>query len=242
MVHGEHRVPLERMEWKAQKSRESVLLKLLHKRANVAETIYDMIGIRIVSERQCDVMQIVKMLYRSHVVSFPNAIPSRSRNSIMDQDVFRVKLDHIRGEALTGVITAEQMEKSLHELLVPPPVEEKENQHSGVEYRAIQLTCRQLIRTPRPLTILRKNMEKAAAEFTEENPVSTFLHETAQVLKNIARISGDEEFAFFPFEIQVMDKAAWEINSTGKASHGRYKKSQVRAARRRILNEILPLS
>ena len=64
----------------------------------------------------------------------------------------------------------------------------------------------------------------------------------AGVLKNIGKLSGEDEFAFFPFEVQVMDLKAWETNSTGKASHGKYKKSQVRAARRRVLNEILPLS
>lgn len=240
--HGEHRVPLVKMEWKTQKSRESVLLKLLHKRANVAETIYDMIGLRIVAKRQSDALQIVKMLYRSHVISFPNAIPSRSRNSLVDPDIFRVQLDQMRGELMTGTMTPELFMQRIEALHIPPPASDKENQHSGQDYAAIQLTCRQLIRTPRPLTTLRKSLMTAAEELREQGPLSVYLQEMSQVLKNIARISGDEEFAFFPFEIQVMDEKAWEINSTGKASHGKYKRSQVRAARRRVLNEILPLS
>lgn len=242
MVHGEHRVALTKMDWKTQKSRESILLKLLHKRANVAETIYDMIGLRIVAKQQADVLQIVKMLYRSHVISFPNAIPSRSRNSIVDADKFHVLLDQMRGELMTGTLTAAQFEEKLQSMFVPPPEADKENLHSGSDYSAIQLTCRQLIRTPRPITSLQKNLVAAVAELPLDSELKIYLNEMAQVVKNIARISGDEEFAFFPFEIQVMDEKSWEINSTGKASHGRYKKSQIRAARRRVLNEILPLS
>lgn len=242
MTHGEHRVPLYKMEWKTQKSRESILLKLLHKRANVAETIYDMLGIRIVAHTQSDALQVIRMLYRSHVVSFPNAIPSRSRNSLIDPDVFHVQLDQARGELMTGSLSPEEFEAKLAGLRIGPPLDDKENQHSGADYQAIQLTCRQLIRTPRPLTTLRKNLEAAAEENSSNGPLACYLSEMASVLKNIARIRGDEEFAFFPFEVQVMDLKAWETNSTGKASHGRYKRSQVRAARRRVLNEILPLS
>jgi uncharacterized protein (TIGR04562 family) len=182
------------------------------------------------------------MLYRSHVISFPNAIPSRSRNSLVDPEVFHVQLDNLRGEIMTGTITPENFEAKLQSLKVNPPVDDKDNQHSGADYHAIQLTCRQLIRTPRPLTVLRKNLEKAAEEHHGHGTLSHYLAEIGAVLKNIARVSGDDEFAFFPFEVQIMDIKAWEINSTGKASHGKYKKSQVRAARRRILNEILPLS
>ena len=67
------------------------------------------------------------------------------------------------------------------------------------------------------------------------------LEELVAVLRNIAKLSGDDEFSFFPFEIQIMDKKSWEVSTVGKASHLRYKKSQLKAARRRVLNEVLPL-
>jgi uncharacterized protein (TIGR04562 family) len=241
-VYGDHKLRLHKLEWKTQKTRESILLKLLHKRANVAETIYDMIGLRIVTVHQADVMQVVKMLYLSHVISFPNAIPSRSRNSIIDPDSFHSRVEGIRGELATGKINLEIFERAISHMRVDPPASDKENVHSGDDYQAIQLTCRQLIRTPRPLTVLRKNLEAAADESLSHSSFAPYLQEMAAVLKNIARMSGDDEFAFFPYEVQVMDMKAWENNSVGKASHGKYKKSQVRAARRRILNEILPLT
>ena len=238
--HGDHRIKVHKMDWKTQKSRESVLLKLLHKRANVAETIYDMLGLRIVTEHQSDVMQVVKILYKSHVISFPNAIPSRSRNSIIDADAFRARLDQLRGEFMTGQLTEEKFSAFLDALEVPPPQEDKENLHSGSDYRAIQMTCRQLIRTPRPITVLRKSLQAEIDTKRGAEGSGRHIEELVNVLRNIARLSGDDEFSFFPFEIQVMDKHSWEINTTGKASHSRYKKSQLKAARRRVLNEILP--
>lgn len=240
--HEDQRIRLHKLDWKTQKSRESVLLKLLHKRANVAETIYDMLGLRIITERQSDVMQVVNILYRSHVISFPNAIPSRSRNSLIDPDAFRVKVDSLRSDYLMGKISSEDFQHRLENLWVPPPADDKENMHSGAEYRAIQMTCRQLIRTPRPLSTLRKNLQTELARLPQDSIFANHLGELVNVLRNIARLTGDDEFSFFPFEIQVMDKQSWDINSTGKASHTKYKKSQLRAARRRVLNEILPLA
>jgi uncharacterized protein (TIGR04562 family) len=239
--YGDSRIKVHKLDWKTLKSRESVLLKLLHKRANVAETIYDMLGLRIVTETQSEVMQIVKMLYKSHVVSFPNAIPSRSRNSLLDADEFRVRMDQLRGEFMTGKLTEEQFVASLDHLEVSPPIEDKENMHSGVEYRAIQMTCRQLIRTPRPLTVLRKNLQAEIDSQPKSKVSRRNIEELVAVLRNIARLSGDDEFSFFPYEIQIMDKKSWEVSTVGKASHSRYKKSQLKAARRRVLNEVLPL-
>lgn len=237
--NGRYSVKLHKLDWKVQKSRESVLLKLLHKRANVAETIYDMLGLRIVTEHQSDVMQIVKILYRSHVISFPNVIPSRSRNSLLDPDVFRSTLDQYRGEYLTNKLTHEQFLALAKNMVIPAKHDDESNLHSGIEYQAIQLTCRQLIRTPRPLTIIRKNLQAQIGELTAKDPAARGLVELVNVLKNISQISGDDELSFFPYEIQVTDKKSWETNSTGKASHRRYKNSQLKTARLRVLSEIL---
>ncbi len=236
----DQRIKLYKLEWKIQKSRDSVLLKLLHKRANVAETIYDMLGVRFIAEHQSDVMQIVKLLQKSHVISFPNAIPSRSRNSIMDAEAFRVYVEQLRTEYMMGKISSEEFQIRLESLELEPAEADKENLHSGSDYRAVQMTCRQLIRTPRPLTTLKKNLQHELERMPVGNVFSRHVAELINVLRNISRLSGDDEFSFFPFEIQVMDKKAWDINTTGKASHTKYKKSQLRAARRRVLNEIIP--
>ena len=46
---GKNKVQLSKIDWKLRKSRESIVIKLLHKKANIAETIHDLLGIRIVN-------------------------------------------------------------------------------------------------------------------------------------------------------------------------------------------------
>jgi uncharacterized protein (TIGR04562 family) len=239
--YGDQRLKLHKLEWKTQKSRDSVLLKLLHKRANVAETIYDMLGVRFITENQSDVMQVVKILQQSHVISFPNAIPSRSRNSIVDPEAFRAYVEQVRSDYMLGKISSQDFQSRLESMIISPPVVDKENLHSGSEYRAIQMTCRQLIRTPKPLTTLRKNLQVELEKMPVGNVFSRHVAELISVLRNISKLTGEDEFSFFPFEVQVMDEQSWSINSTGKASHSKYKKSQLKAARRRVLNEIIPV-
>jgi uncharacterized protein (TIGR04562 family) len=44
-----------------------------------------------------------------------------------------------------------------------------------------------------------------------------------------------EEEAFFPFEIQIFDETSFKDTQKGQSSHERYKESQIKAARRRVL-------
>src|SRR5690606_19031548 len=68
-------VPLVHLDWKVAKSRESMILKLLHKRANVAETIYDQIGVRIVTDTLAEAVLAVDFMQRMYMVTFPNCNP-----------------------------------------------------------------------------------------------------------------------------------------------------------------------
>lgn len=239
---GDHdnRVALEHVEWKHKKSRQSILLKLLHKRANVAETIYDMIGVRIVTRRQSEVMQAVRLLRMHHIVSFPNFNPSRARNTLIDTVEYRRLTDDLRGRLMSGAITPEQFEMTIANIKVDPPAAETTNQHSARNYKSIQMTGRQLVRTINPnlgwLTKLKNEVCSMPPDRQEMvSPILSYITEWHGMESEI------ETSAFFPFEIQVMDAAAYAENSSGPASHGRYKRSQIRAARRRVLADILQL-
>ena len=233
------KVLLEKIDWKAQKSRESILLKLLHKRANVAENIYDMVGIRIVTKRFCDVLSTVKFLYKFNAMSFPNVIPSRSRNSLIDLNIFRARIDTLRGELQTGLVTTREFNRALEYLEVPPPDDPSVvNLHSDQDYRAIQLTCRQLVRSQNAISRLCDRYEIGLKN--ETIPASESNHALAENLKLLREQIGSEDFAFFPYELQITNQKNYIKNSSGRASHSRYKRSQLKAARRRILNEILP--
>lgn len=236
----ENRVGLEAVEWKHQKSRQSILLKLLHKRANVAETIYDMIGVRIVTKKQSEVIQVVKLLRLHHIASFPNFNPSRARNTLINTDDYRLAMHDLRGRLLSGAITPEQFEMTALNLKFDPPVQESSNVHSARNYKSVQMTGRQLIRTMNPNLGWLTKMQREAEDLPPEK--MAMMTEIVSYIKSWHGMEAElEASAFFPFEIQVLDAEAHAENSSGPAAHGRYKRSQVRAARRRVLADILQL-
>lgn len=241
---GSMRVPLVRFDWKGAKSRRSILLKLLHKRANVAETIYDLVGVRFVTRTQPETVLLLKMLVELGIVSYPNCVPSRARNALVDTDEFRKRIDELRGQLLSEKVDIATFESKIADLILPHPDRESEasqtsNPHTAANYRSLQLTGRQLIRGINPAFSWLAKMTQAAESLSDRTA-------KAGVKELIAALQGwhgmDREldmFAFFPFEVQIMDETAYTQNSQGAASHTRYKNSQLRAARRRVLGEVL---
>ena len=53
--------------------------------------------------------------------------------------------------------------------------------------------------------------------------------------------NGGESRIFFPYEIQIVDKASDQQNKSGDSAHARYKRKQLIQARRRILAPLLGL-
>ena len=51
----------------------------------------------------------------------------------------------------------------------------------------------------------------------------------------------EEDTAFYPYELQLVDKKTADSNKIGEASHANYKKLQLRSARRRVLAGVLTL-
>ncbi|MFW7378836.1 MAG: TIGR04552 family protein [Oligoflexus sp.] len=240
-------VSLHHIEWKYRKTRESMILKLLHKKANVAETIYDMIGVRIVTQRLCDAMVVVKFLRDHHVVSFANCNPSRARNTLIDVVDFRQNVEMLRRMLKNQQLSVQDFQTILegttkaskHKATITNP-------HSSRGYRAIQLTCRQLIRYRDPSRIWLEKLVHAKKQGTVSGSVE-------KVIDDILRLTGFtaphnhqrfeenavETVGFFPFEIQIMDLKSFQQNNEGDANHLVYKKSQIRAARRRVLASVL---
>ena len=44
---------------------------------------------------------------------------------------------------------------------------------------------------------------------------------------------------FYPYEIQIMDRDSYKINTDGEASHEDYKKSQMKSAMKRVFWALL---
>ena len=67
--------------------------------------------------------------------------------------------------------------------------------------------------------------------------------QTFNVLKDMKLLERDKQeetlFGFLPFRNQIMDKDSYQQNKLGSASHDKYKQSQVRYARRRVMGKVL---
>jgi uncharacterized protein (TIGR04562 family) len=189
-------------ETKSRKSLESTLVKLLCKKGNVAEQVDDLIGIRLITETPAEAILVVELLRRLKIIVYPNLIPNRTRNTLIDLDAFRRLYDTLDiahcswEEALSKV-------RALQDL--SPPEDRTFNEHnpsSSRQYRSLHLTCRQLVRVT----------------FPRSEVVHRF---------------------FFPYEIQIMDRANYLESRNGNSSHVQYKRRQLAVARRRVLGPLL---
>lgn len=225
------RINLVAFETKPKKSRNSTLLKLLHKPENVAEDIFDRVGIRFVTRTRLDALRVVKYLKDNMIVMPPNIKPSRSRNTLVDVDVFRSQLSDLmigleRGEVDESHFIT-RLEAAAQRQAVNP-----ENPHSSEFYRAIQFTARQLIKLRNPLYEDLKELKS----YSRTKP----LDDDAQKLIDrfdLKYLQREIRF-FYPYEVQVVDEQSFEENERGRSAHSEYKKAQLQTALRRVMGTL----
>lgn len=238
-------VEVERVDWKVRKPRTSIILKLLHKPANVAETIYDYLGVRIITKNRVDAMHVVKLLRTHFLVTFANTNPSRARNTLMELSSFKEQVTMITKQLEEGRISPDEFMKRLEETYWHYPSTGRKkapvNPHSGASYRSIQLTCRQLITYQNPaLDFLRKVQQDPCLD---SQPVGKTLRKLSKWgLEWNQNKDRSEVKIFYPFELQIFDLETWKGMQSSDAAHAHYKKSQIRAARRRVVSEILVIA
>jgi len=185
-------VPLVHYEARARKPLPSVVLKLLHKPANVAADIFDRLGVRFVTANRLDALLVVRYLRAEHIIMFANIKPRRSKNSLVDLDQLEA--------AAARIDDPEALAAEIESWPYPEPGPDPANPYSSRSYHAIQFTARQRVRV------------------TDKH--------------------GDSFRFFFPFEIQILDKASYIEGRRGFASHVEYKARQRAAARQRVLRGI----
>ena len=230
-IDDPHRVDLIAFETKPKKSRDSILLKLLHKPENVAEDIFDRVGIRFVSTTKLDALRVIKYLQDKMIVMPPNIKPSRSRNSLLDLDDFRTRYEdifsqHDRGE-IDDAHATQQLEHAAH-----PPAVNPDNPHSSEFYRSIHFTARQLIKLKNPLYSDLKELKTLAR-------AKAINEEIAKVIERIDLKHIQKEVRFFyPFEVQIMDQKSAEENEKGRSAHSEYKRAQLQTALRRVMGPL----
>ena len=230
------KIPLYDFQTKAKKTRDSIVIKLLHKQENVAEELFDRIGMRIITYNKLDALRVIKFLHRNHVIMINNIKPSRSQNTLVDLKLLKKRIQTLYKETIREQYSEETFYSRLNTLIedCAPSKLHHDNRHSAEEYRAIHFTGRQLIKYRNPFMASFNEVRKLAIR-DRENPI-------AQALLNLdtSAISRDVRF-FYPFEVQLTDYESHLKNTQGEASHDEYKRSQLRSAMKRIFRPILEI-
>lgn len=229
-------VPLVKFQTKPRKSRDSLILKLLHKKETLAEDVFDQIGVRFITRSRIDVVRVLKYLRDRYIVMPMNIRPSRSRNSLIDPKIYRrtwreVEQAVLRGEFQNKEWVDELLEKALQGGF-QEGMDEVANPFSSQSYHSIQFTCRQLIKYRSPVYEEMKALK--ALLKNSENP---------EIKKSIDRLDlshiTKEQRFFYPFEVQILDAKNYEEAESGRASHASYKAAQTQTAMKRVLGQLL---
>ena len=116
---------------------------------------------------------------------------------------------------------------------IKPTALNKDNPHSSEFYKAIQFTCRQLIKLKNPLYEDLKELKK----HTKNTPPNEELQKLIEKI-DLKQLPKEVRF-FYPFEIQVVDKASAEENEKGQSAHSEYKKAQISTALKRVMGNLV---
>ncbi|MBL7665548.1 MAG: TIGR04552 family protein [Bacteriovoracaceae bacterium] len=235
-LDGSHKILLEDFQTKSKKSRDSIIIKLLHKAEIVADELFDRVGVRIITSQASDALGVLKFLYKNNVISVQNIKPSRSQNSLVDLEKYRTGYVNLEKKAIREKLSEEEFALECEKLALkcaPQKVAQTEtNLHTSKEYRAIHFTCRQLIKYKNPFV----------SEFSEVRRLAKIdpNNDLAKKVLSLdtSSISRDVSF-FYPFEVQITDIESHKMNTKGEASHEEYKKSQLHSAMKRIFKPLI---
>lgn len=208
---GHQCLPLVHLDRKRNKSRHSILLKLLQKPEYVAADIHDHLGVRLTLNTRIECLLALELLRRAHVISVINLEAGRTRNTLLDLDAakpifrrYRAVLERCAGYPESLITRMDE------ELAAAAEAQTRsDNPHSGSGFNSLQVTVRKMIHLPPEVSV----------------PSSA---------------SGEEGVSFFfAYEIQLMDAASHDRSQVGPASHEAYKRRQVETAKRRVLGSEL---
>ncbi|MCE1228296.1 MAG: TIGR04552 family protein [Firmicutes bacterium] len=229
-LRGRYEVPLLAIKRKESKDRVSMLLKLLHKPDNVAETIYDQIGLRFVAEDLLGVLMVLRFLLDHHIVMAAHLKSTRTRNLMVDLEALEEWSSELpEGFCLSDLSPEER--KRVSERLTLVSGRPEVNPFSSSSYSAVQFTARSLIRLPNPAESVLKNVQKRLNRMGKGD--------LSDLLRIPELIQEQEEFTFFfAHEVQVMERSGFESAVSGPSSHTQYKHRQREAVKKRILQGI----
>ncbi len=230
---------LDKFQTKPRKTRDSVILKLLHKKETLAEDVFDQIGVRFITKTRVGVVRVLKYLRDRYIVMAMNVRPSRSRNNLIDPKQYRRAWRELQQLALRGEVHDKEgvrklLEQSLTHGYSEAQSEIKEhNPFSSKEFHSIQFTCRQLIKYRSPAYEELKQL-RALLKTKGDDEIKSLVDRL-----DFGQFAKEQRF-FYPFEVQILDKENYERAESGDASHASYKAAQTKVAMKRVLGQLLP--
>jgi uncharacterized protein (TIGR04562 family) len=231
-----NKIPLVEFETKAKKTRESTIIKLLHKKENVAEELFDRIGIRLITKTKVDVLRVIRFLTDNYLIIPNNIKPSRSQNSLFDMAHFKDGYLKLFKEAIKANYDENTYVSKLEELAEMSCQKQslyKNNEHTLSDYRAVHFTCRQLIKYRNPFMKHFNDLRKMARDLEPESELAKKV-----LTLDTSSITKDVRF-FYPFEVQITDEVSHAQNTVGEASHQEYKKQQMQSAMQRLFKTLI---
>ena len=220
---------------KERKDRDREIIKLLHKAKSVVEEIYDRVGIRLVTETKLEALKAVRILLEKNIISLPNIRPGWSRNRLFDLKRVIFETDRIithMKKTLEPAPYVEKMIKRLERRISTRRLGRSLiNPHTSEYYKAIQFTCRELVKVRNPLHQAYTNLIEQLNGLPGGGQVLSEVFPTPPI---------PHEYGFFPYEIQIMDVKAYADSIFGKSNHEEYRKKQLEAARCRVFGRPEP--
>ncbi len=231
-------VVLEKFQTKPRKTRESLILKLLHKKETLAEDVFDQIGVRFVTRSRMDVVRVLKFLRDRYIVMTMNIRPSRSRNNLIDPMLYRRTWREIRHAIKRGEGEGREWVDKALDLALSEGYQEAQkeiseaNPFSSKEFYSIQFTCRQLVKYRSPIFDEVKAI-RSLVRNSEDSEIRRLIERL-----DFAHLAKEQRF-FYPFEVQIMDIKNFAESESGRASHAAYKSAQAKMAMKRVLGQLL---
>ena len=243
--NGSDTIPLCGVFYKEEKTRDSLILKLLHKPKNVAEKIHDRLGVKLVTWNRLDVLRVLYYLYSHNVIMFANLIPGRSRNSILEVEkcaqlfpqLFEVEKINDPAERSQRL---EELSKNL--LGLSAQAEDKMlearkgyNPLSSSDYQSLQFTVQELVKLENPGFFKARRMRTRLEKYHLGPDLEGLLQE-------LEGPGAEQEIRIlFPLEVQIIDKENYLQSIEGTASHDAYKQRQQDLACLRVLAGVFAL-
>ncbi|PIE89214.1 MAG: TIGR04552 family protein [Acidobacteria bacterium] len=206
-------LPLFFFKFKKKKSKQSIILKLLHKPHMAPSDIYDHLGIRFVLNTKIECLLAFDFFSRHSLITEANIKPFRSRNTLVDIEEAKKLFDKYKKRLKKSDEYPAEIYRKMDKKLPVMKLENVKNINpfSASDYRSIQITVRKMI------------------ELSDSIP--TGMHG--------ASLAPAQDTFYFDYEIQLIDKETWLKTRRGPTSHAAYKRRQVEVARRRVLGPVL---